>query len=312
MILTAIVPGRDGMGFTAERSAAELEEMWGKALRQRGGTIEVFDLDDVALVQRGAMEIHVGGRPIDWAGRVFAPTPISLSPLREQKLITLYGVLLERGVPLLNRSFRSSPFLEFDKLTMQAAVSPLGIRCIPTMQLDGFAPPEAVLKRCGELGFGLPLILKPNRLSNGVGVVRCEEEAGFLELVRLVQQLGRDYLIQPFVRHEGDLRVFLSRNEIYGFSLRRPKAGDFRGNLSSGARWIEGDLPDTLAQWCFAIARRCDADYIVLDWLETDTGFMFNEMCSTLGAFMGIDPVMHRSIAGRIVDIAVDKLKAVR
>ncbi|HZF93811.1 MAG TPA: hypothetical protein VEZ20_02955 [Allosphingosinicella sp.] len=310
MILTAIVPGRDGMGFTAERSAAELGDMLGEALHHRAATFQVFDLDDVSLVQRGAIEIHVGGRPIDLRGRVFAPTPISLSPLREQKLITLYGVLLERGIPLLNRSFRSSPFLEFDKWAMQAAVSPLGIPCIPTMQLDGFAPPEAVLERCAELGFHLPLILKPNRLSNGVGVVRCEERAGFLETVRLVQQLGRDYLIQPFVQHEGDLRVFLSRSEIYGFSLRRPGAGDFRGNLSSGARWIEGELPDALAQWCFAIARRCDADYIVLDWLETEMGFLFNEMCSTLGAFMGIYPAMHARISARIVDIALDKLKA--
>ena len=78
------------------------------------------------------------------------------------------------------------------------------------------------------------MILKPNRLSNGVGIFRCAGPPEFIEHVRLLQMLKADYLLQDFVPHSGDLRIFLSRDTLFGH-----KFGDLRkGTFAVAARII--------------------------------------------------------------------------
>jgi glutathione synthase/RimK-type ligase-like ATP-grasp enzyme len=310
MILTAIIACGDGMGFTVDREYEELAAMFGEELRDRGDTYEVFDVDDITLVQRGRTRLFHRGAELDPAGRVYVPSPISMCPVRERKLANIYYVLLEQGLPLLNRSFAASPELEVNKTVMQALVADLDIPCVPTMDLAPHMSPEDLLAAAGALGFGLPMILKPNRLSHGIGILRCHDRPDFIEQVRLIQRLKADYLLQDYVPHIGDLRTFLSRDGMFGHRLRKPAGSEFRANFAFGAKWHEVELPAKVEEWSLRIAARCHADYIVIDWLMTGTCFVFNEMCSTIGGFVGVPADMKTRLANTILDIGRRKLGA--
>jgi ribosomal protein S6--L-glutamate ligase len=307
MILTAIVPGGDGKAFTLESQREQFASMFGEQLRQRGDTYEIFDVDDLALVQRGRTCFFHRGEELDPTGRVYAPTPISICPVRERKLANIYHVLAERGLPLLNRSFAASSELEVNKSVMQALVADLDIPCVPSMDLAPYMPPDDLLSAANAFGFSFPMILKPNRLSNGVGILRCDGRPDFIEKVRLIQMLKIDYLLQEFVPHSGDLRIFLSRDRLFGHKFRGPKDGDFR---CGGPDYRQIAVPAHVENWSLRIAERCDADYVTIDWLVTSTGFLFHEMCSTLGAFIGVPEETKVRIANEILDIGHRKLAA--
>ena len=309
MILTAIVAGADGMDFTVARAADGLASMFGEQLRSQGDTFEVLDVDEMTLLQRGRTRLLHRGEVLDTGGRVYALSPVSTCPLRERKLANIYHVLLERGLPLLNRSFAANPELEVNKTVMQAFVADLGIPCVPTMDLNAYMTTADLLASSTALGFGFPLVLKPNRLSFGVGILTCDSQQDFVVKARMIQQLKADYLIQQFIPHAGDLRVFLSRDAILGHGLRQPMvAGEFRSNVAVGGQWTPIALPARLEEWCLHIASRCDADYIVLDWLVSGSSFLFNEMCSALGGFSGVSPDVKARLASVVVGIAREKL----
>jgi ribosomal protein S6--L-glutamate ligase len=305
MILTAIVPGGDGKTFTLDSQREQLAWMFEEHLRERGDTYEIFDVDDITLVQRGRTRLFHKGEELDPTGRVYAPTPISVCPVRERKLANIYHVLSELGLPLLNRSFAASSELELNKSVMQAVVGDLDIPCILSMDLAPYVAPEDLLEFAKNFGFGFPMILKPNRLSNGVGILRCDGPPDFVEKVRLIQMLKADYLLQEFVPHSGDLRIFLSRDTLFGHKFRGPKADDFR---CGGPDYRQISVPAQVEEWSLHIAERCDADYITIDWLETGTGYVFHEMCSTLGAFIGVPEDTKIRIVNAILDIGHRKL----
>jgi hypothetical protein len=307
MILTAIVPGGDGKMFTLESQRDQLALMFDEALRERGDIYEMFDVDDITIVQRGRTCFFHRGEKLDPTGRVWAPTPISVCPVRERKLANIYHVLVELGLPLLNRSFAASPELELNKAVMHAVVADLDMPCVPSLDLPPYMPPGDLLSAANALGFDFPMILKPNRLSNGVGILRCDGPPDFIEKVGLIQRLKADYLLQEFVPHSGDLRLFLSRDKLFGHKFRGPKDRDFR---CGGPDYRQIEVPAQVEEWSLRIAERCDADYITIDWLETDTGFVFHEMCSTLGAFIGVPEETKTRIANAILDIGHRKLAA--
>jgi hypothetical protein len=307
MILTAIVAGGDGKMFSLESQREQLALMFDEALHERGDTSEIFDVDDLTLVQRGRTCLFHRGKELDPTDRVYALHLISPCPVRERKLANIYHVLTERGLPVLNWSFAASPELEVNKSVMQAVVADLDISCVPSMDLSPYMPPEDLLSAANAFGFSFPMILKPNRLSNGVGILRCDGRPDFIEKVRLIQMLKIDYLLQEFVPHSGDLRIFLSRDRLFGHKFRGPKDGDFR---CGGPDYRQIAVPAQVEKWSLRIAERCDADYVTIDWLVTSTGFLFHEMCSTLGAFIGVPEETKIRLANEILDIGHRKLAA--
>ncbi|MFO0754984.1 MAG: hypothetical protein U0359_00715 [Byssovorax sp.] len=309
MILTTIVPGGDGKMFTVESQLEGYIIMFDKELRRRGDTRELLDLDDITLVQRGRTRFLHRGQEIDPTDRVFGVTRMSVCPARERKIATLHYALTEMGLPLLNRSFAASPELELNKTLMHALVAELDIPCVPSMPIEPYVEPEDVLAAAIDFGFTFPMILKPNRMSNGVGIMRSDEPWDFVEKVRLLQMVKEvDYLVQDFVPHTGDLRVYVTRDEILGHKHRGPR--DKRDFRCGGGEYYQIQIPAQVQEWNLRIAKRCDADYLAIDWLETEAGFVFHEMCATFSSFIGVPEETHSRVAKAIIDLAHRKLAA--
>lgn len=308
MILTTIVPGGDGKIFTVEAQLEGYIIMFDKELTARGDTWELLDLDDISLVQRDRTRFLYRGKEIDPHNRVFGVTRMSVSPARERKIATMHYALNELGLPLLNKSFAANPELELNKSLMHALVADLDIPCVPSMPVEPYQEPEDVLEAALGFGFSFPMILKPNRMSNGVGIMRTDEPWDFIEKVRLIQMVKEvDYLLQDYVPHTGDLRVYVTRDTILGHKHRGPRKGgrDFR---CGGGEYFQIDIPEEVQKWNLRIAERCDADYLAIDWMETDRGFLFHEMCATFSSFIGTPEETHSRVAKTIIDLAHKKL----
>jgi len=312
MILTAIVSSADGLGYPTKKTAARFAEVFGQDLADHGDTFEVLDIDRLALVQQGKTTLRLGEAPLDHRNRVYLVCNISPCPQRERRLHNAFHALVEQGLPVLNRSFGASPELEVNKTAMQAFASRLGVRCIPSMELNHHMPMPDILTTIEAIGLKFPVLLKPNRLMMGAGILFCDNARDFEVNAGIVRQLPSDYLIQEYVPNAGDLRVFASRNMIFGNMLREPAPDDFRSNIALGSRVTQlAELPPDVVEQTLRIASRCDADFVAVDWLTPTTGstYVFNEMCSSAASVgQGGTRAQQLAIAHAVLEIARQQL----
>lgn len=287
MRLTAVVPGADGMGLTPDKSVSILREMYRGHLGP-GDDIEAFDIDDLTFVQHEDTVLFHRDEPVRHHDRVYVVCNVSTCPQRERRLHRLFQLLLERGAPLVNRSFGATPELEVNKALMHAVVSRLGIACIPTIELNPHAPVGALIELVERARLRFPLVLKPNRLMMGEGIMLARDHGELRVQVSVLRRLVTEYLVQAYVPSTADIRVYASRDRVFCLQARETPKDDIRANLSLGARSTQRRMPPDLVEPCLRIARRCDADVLAIDWLETDGGFVFNEMSSAVAGWTGV------------------------
>ena len=81
-----------------------------------------------------------------------------------------------------------------------------------------------------------PIIAKPVYGQKGQGIIKLENEKSYISLFT---KNPKEYLLQEFIRVDGDLRVFIVNNKVLGAIKRFIVPGDFRSNASLGAQAIK-------------------------------------------------------------------------
>ena len=167
--------------------------------------------------------------------------------------------LERRGVRVLNRP--EALLAGHDKL-LTARLLESG--CVPT--------PRTVFvgDDWGELASMLPLVLKPRFGSWGADVFRVDDEG---ELRRLERKLaGRPWLArggaiaQELIPSIGfDLRVLVARGEVVGAVRRRTSDGEWRSNVSCGARRITETVEPRAARLALEAVEMTCLDLAVAD-----------------------------------------------
>ncbi|HEY5478068.1 MAG TPA: hypothetical protein VIJ84_00475 [Gaiellaceae bacterium] len=167
--------------------------------------------------------------------------------------------LERRGVRVLNRP--EALLAGHDKL-LTARLLESG--CVPT--------PRTVFvgDDWGELVSLLPLVLKPRFGSWGADVFRVDDEG---ELRRLERKLaGRPWLArggaiaQELIPSIGfDLRVLVARGEVVGAVRRRTSDGEWRSNVSCGARRITETVEPRAARLALEAVEMTCLDLAVAD-----------------------------------------------
>ena len=167
--------------------------------------------------------------------------------------------LERRGVRVLNRP--EALLAGHDKL-LTARLLESG--CVPTPRTV-FAGDD-----WGELVSLLPLVLKPRFGSWGADVFRVDDEG---ELRRLERKLaGRPWLVrggaiaQELIPSIGfDLRVLVARGEVVGAVRRRTSDGEWRTNVSCGARRIAETVEPRAARLALEAVEMTCLDLAVAD-----------------------------------------------
>ena len=116
-----------------------------------------------------------------------------------------------------------------------------------------------------------PIIMKTLEGSKGVGVLFVESERQIESLVQLLysQNENIDLLIQEYIKTDGDIRVIVLGGKIIASMKREVVEGDFRSNVSQGAKVKEYPLTELEVEQCLLAAKAIDGSWTAVDFIAS-------------------------------------------
>ena len=116
-----------------------------------------------------------------------------------------------------------------------------------------------------------PIIMKTLEGSKGVGVLFIESERQIESLVQLLysQNEDVDLLIQEYIKTDGDIRVIVLGGKVIASMKRDVVEGDFRSNVSQGAKVKEYELTDLEVEQCLLAAKAIDGSWVAVDFIPS-------------------------------------------
>ncbi|MFD8673970.1 RimK family alpha-L-glutamate ligase [Streptomyces seoulensis] len=202
-----------------------------------------------------------------------------------QALQAIYRTIAMSDSVLLNRSFDGPDYLERDKLGILQYAAKLGIPTAATISVPHGAYARRAIREVREaIGDG-PYILKPREMSSGTGVLRIDSDQQLSSAIDIAAQTGAAYIIQPFIPHHADMRVFMADGEVVSSLSRRPKHNGYLASVSQGGSIEVNEDHLQVIDACRKIAASLHAEWICIDWLMTESGPLLNEWCTAYGGF---------------------------
>ena len=152
-----------------------------------------------------------------------------------------------------------------------------------------------------------PMIMKTLEGSKGVGVLFIESERQIESLVQLLysQNENVDLLIQEYIKTDGDIRVIVLGGRIIAAMKRDVIEGDFRSNVSQGAKVTEYPLTELEVEQSLLAAKAVDGSWVAVDFIPSkkpkkDPPFIL-EVNHSPGT-EGIEKATGKNIVKEVVD----------
>jgi RimK family alpha-L-glutamate ligase len=217
----------------------------------------------------GAREVrHRVGRGDTVLGR------IDVNPALDGLESCLFGLrpLELDGVRFLNRP--NALLASHDKLATALRLGRRGLPHPRTAHVDTGARPS---------GLVYPVVVKPRFGSWGRDVSLCEDEKSLARCLRRSRQRRwfrkHGALVQELVSPCGfDLRVVVACGEVVGAVERVAAPGEWRTNITLGARRRPVDPPEPACRLAIAAAEALGIDLVGVDLLPVDDGFVVLEL----------------------------------
>ena len=116
-----------------------------------------------------------------------------------------------------------------------------------------------------------PMIMKTLEGSKGVGVLFIESERQIESLVQLLysQNENIDLLLQEYKKTDGDIRVLVLGGKVIAAMKRDVIEGDFRSNVSQGAKVKEYPLTELEVEQCLLAAKAIDGSWTAVDFIPS-------------------------------------------
>ncbi|MET8541861.1 hypothetical protein ABZW03_14570 [Kitasatospora sp. NPDC004799] len=243
----------------------------------RAGEITVSCLDGPVLRYRGENLLETR--------QCYIVEDLSMEPQGLQHMRSIYRTIRGSDSVLLNRSISGPDYLERDKLALLQHAAGLGVPTLRTVAV----PPGKFARRVvpeveRELGAG-PYIVKPRELGMGVGVLKIDSDQQLVSAIDLVAMTGTGHIVQPYLPHSADMRVYVVEGRVVTSLSRRPRPGGYLANVSQGGSSEVTDDHLQVEDLCHRIARSLDAEYLCIDWLMTDSGPVLNEWSTASAGF---------------------------
>ena len=110
-----------------------------------------------------------------------------------------------------------------------------------------------------------------------------------------LKQSDKGFIYQKFLPNKGDVRLYVLNKKVIG-AVKRSNDKDFRSNFSLGGEVEEYNPSKEMKDIAIKISKILDADYIGVDFIIYDKGFIVNEIEDPVGARMllkanGVDAV---------------------
>lgn len=183
------------------------------------------------------------------------------------------------------------------------------------LQDSGLTQPKTVLipnedtwrDALESLDSKFPIIMKTLEGAKGVGVLFIESERQIESLVQLLysQNENVDLLIQEYIKTDGDIRVIILGGKVIASMKRDVVEGDFRSNVSQGAKVREYSLTNLEVEQCLLAAKAIDGSWTAVDFIpsknpKTEPPYIL-EVNHSPGT-EGIEEASGKNIVGQVID----------
>ena len=130
---------------------------------------------------------------------------------------------------------------------------------------------ESVEKAFKNLDTKFPIILKTLRGSKGVGVLFIESERALNSIVQLLykQDDEMDILIQEYIKTDFDVRVLVLGGKVIATMQRDVIEGDFRSNVSQGAKVKKYNLTNLETEHSIRAAKSVGGMFTAVDFIPS-------------------------------------------
>ena len=122
-----------------------------------------------------------------------------------------------------------------------------------------------------KLDTKFPIIMKTLEGSKGIGVLFVESERSLESLIQLLHNQTKDIdlLIQEYIKTDGDVRVHILGGKVIAAMKRDVIKGDFRSNVSQGAKIKEYPLTELEVEQCLLAAKAIDGSWTAVDFIAS-------------------------------------------
>ncbi|MCC6150637.1 MAG: RimK family alpha-L-glutamate ligase [Planctomycetes bacterium] len=269
-----------------------------EAAKERGHDVTVVNTLACALVMvDGNFALLHHGQPLERPDVVIPRIGTS---------ITEYGLSVVKqfelmGVPVLNNHRAIS--LSRDKLRAAQFMASVDLPTPPTVALRDPAGLEGLVAQLG----GPPVIVKPARGTQGVGVMLMESVESIRAISETMWGLGQNFIMQKFVSEARgrDVRAFVVGGRVVAAMRRISDESDFRANIHRGGRGQQLTLPRAYSQLAVRASTKMGLEVAGVDLLETRLGPLLLEVNSSPG-LEGIERYTGVNVATAILKRAED------
>ena len=184
----------------------------------------------------------------------------------KKSYLDLLSRLEKIGVCMVNS--RETIEISADKYRTYVKLQDFGLTQPKTVLIPNEDTWEQALE---SLDSKFPIIMKTLEGSKGVGVLFIESERQIESLVQLLynQNENVDLLIQEYIKTDGDVRVIVLGGKIIASMKRELVEGDFRSNVSQGAKVKEYPLTELEVEECLLAAKAIDGSWTAVDFIPS-------------------------------------------
>lgn len=159
-----------------------------------------------------------------------------------------------------------------------------------TFLASSFASYKTILKK-----MRFPIIIKPDIGKRGIGIKKFENTKSALAFF---QKNNRGFLLQEYLPNNGDIRVFVVGNKVLGAMKRHLIKGDFRSNVSLGAKTEKLQLDRALEKTALKAVRSIGFEVAGVDLILFENKYYVIEVnegpqWQGFKKTMGINPASH-------------------
>ncbi|WP_028672313.1 ATP-grasp domain-containing protein [Saccharospirillum impatiens] len=221
----------------------------------------------------------------------------SKDEIQSELLRDLKGYLMIFGVTVVSQPATASGLNISDKLSTALWLKCNNLPYIPTYKVYQDTTIRSVLRK-----LDLPVIIKPNKMARGFGVVKANSESEFTSMVELLTSSTMDLIVQKYIAAEYDIRVYVFKNQLIAHQVRSLKAGSILANVSKGARSVDVTLDPEILEIALKLSERLSLQFLAIDFLVDTQGHHYiSEIETVLAGFSGLIKSKQKEVAECLV-----------
>ncbi|MBI4835543.1 MAG: RimK family alpha-L-glutamate ligase [Planctomycetes bacterium] len=203
------------------------------------------------------------------------------------------------GIPAVNGS--AAIYLAKDKFVSLMVLKAKGLPVLKTVMLRSRKSLGKTVKQLG----GLPIVIKPLRGSQGIGVALAKTMKELYALLKANWDADHDAILQEYIPESKgqDIRILVIGNKVIGGMKRYAPRNDFRSNIHQGGRGELIKLPALYKTLAKKAVKALGLQIGGVDILESKRGPLIIEVNASPG-FEGLEKVTGKDIAKEIIDFS--------